>query len=186
MPPSRQFASELCQVGGPPGKDLLGETAMPAHESIDHLRIPRGNGRANASANHGSRIPEDSPASLVQMDRIFAQVPPEVILSGSGLGVREILAVARHNVPVRFTADSEVAARISACYEHMMENVREGVPVYGCNTGYGGQAAQILARGQNSYGSGAHVPFPRASQPTTSPSDRSLTGTLLAQPCWFG
>jgi histidine ammonia-lyase len=81
------------------------------------------------------------------MDRAFARLPTGVVLSGECLGVPEILAVARHNAVVHFTTEPDVLARVDACHDRMMQNVQDGVPVYGCNTGYGAQAAQVLTTG---------------------------------------
>jgi histidine ammonia-lyase len=84
------------------------------------------------------------------MDREFARRPLAVALSGKDLGVPEILAVARHNAVVHLTKEPDVLTRITACYDRMMQDVEVGIPVYGCNTGYGAQAAQVLATGSPS------------------------------------
>ncbi len=85
--------------------------------------------------------------SLIDIDRILASKPEEVELHGDRLSVTEVLAVARQNTPVSFTSDKSVMIRIQSCYEHMMDDVRNGVPIYGCNTGYGGQASHVLVDG---------------------------------------
>src|SRR5437016_5188543 len=85
--------------------------------------------------------------SLVELDRDLASAMHEVIVCGSPLGAREILHVAQSGTPVRFTDDQVVLNRITVCYERMMRDVAEGVPVYGCNTGYGAQASKVLADG---------------------------------------
>src|SRR4051812_2520789 len=74
---------------------------------------------------------------LVDLDRQLACTPRWVVLTGGGLTITEVLAVARHGAMVSFTEDPTVLGRIDACYEQMMQDVRNGVPVYGCNTGYG-------------------------------------------------
>jgi histidine ammonia-lyase len=72
-----------------------------------------------------------------------------VVLTGSRLTIPEVLAVARHNAPVHFTTDRGVLDRITLCHEQMMRDVREGVPVYGCNTGYGAQASKVMTSGSD-------------------------------------
>jgi histidine ammonia-lyase len=85
--------------------------------------------------------------SLVQIQRGLGRIPAEVCLTGRDLTVTELLAVARHDAPTYFTTAPQVLGRISACHDRMMQNVRQGVPVYGCNTGYGAQATQALTGG---------------------------------------
>jgi Aromatic amino acid lyase len=85
--------------------------------------------------------------NLVALDRIMARKPAEVVLGERPLEPRDVLAVARHRTPVRFTDNPEVLGRIAACYERVMRDVAEGVPVYGVNTGYGGQAGRVIVDG---------------------------------------
>lgn len=87
--------------------------------------------------------------SLISLDAQIADSPSEVRLGDSPLTVREVVAVARHGASVAFTQNPEVLDRIAKCYSVMMENIRDGVPVYGCNTGYGAQAAVTLASGSD-------------------------------------
>jgi phenylalanine ammonia-lyase len=85
--------------------------------------------------------------NLVALDRIMARKPAEVVLGERPLEPRDVLAVARHQTPVRFTDNPEVLGRIAACYERVMQDVADGVPVYGLNTGYGGQAGRVIVDG---------------------------------------
>jgi phenylalanine ammonia-lyase len=91
----------------------------------------------------------DIPGSLVELDRTLVSPLHEVVLGGGNLSAREILHVARCDTPVRFTDDPAVLDRIAACHARMMRDVAEGVPVYGCNTGYGAQASKVLAEGSS-------------------------------------
>src|SRR5215472_3819966 len=81
---------------------------------------------------------------LVALDRIMARTPAEVVLGERPLEPRDVLAVARQQTPVRFTDNPDVLRRIAACHERVMQDVAEGVPVYGLNTGYGGQAGRVI------------------------------------------
>jgi histidine ammonia-lyase len=88
-------------------------------------------------------------AALVRLDRAFARLPEEVILSGQDLTIPEVRAIARHGVAVHFTKNPEVLDRIERCYQRMMQDVADGIPVYGCNTGYGAQAANVMTSGSD-------------------------------------
>lgn len=85
--------------------------------------------------------------TLVDIDRDFRAPSERVVLSGASLTVPEIISVARHNIPVDLTKDSKILGRIQECYEKMIKDVKDGVPIYGCNTGYGARASMVLADG---------------------------------------
>jgi phenylalanine ammonia-lyase len=91
-------------------------------------------------ANAG-RVHEGNVFALFQS---FAQLPDTVTLLGTNLSIQDILAVARHGASIELTQEQSVVDRIATCYEHMMANIREGTPVYGCNTAFGAQAARLL------------------------------------------
>lgn len=84
---------------------------------------------------------------LITIDRYINNLPKNVILSGTNLAIPEIVAVARKNATVNLTKDSTILKRIKECYERMMRDIRSGIPVYGCNTGFGAQASHILING---------------------------------------
>jgi len=85
--------------------------------------------------------------TLIEIDREFSPLPESVLLTGGDLDLPGIVAVARKAVKTELTKDPEVLDRIRESYQHMMQQVEDGVPIYGCNTGYGGQAARILING---------------------------------------
>lgn len=91
--------------------------------------------------------PPPAQNGLIALDRMMAGVPAEVVLGEEPLLPRDVLAVARLQTPVRITTNREVLGRIAACYERVMQDVAEGVPVYGLNTGYGGQAGRLIVDG---------------------------------------
>jgi phenylalanine ammonia-lyase len=82
--------------------------------------------------------------TLVGLDRHMSAPLDAVVVGRSLLGPREVLAVARHEAQVQFTDDATVLQRIADCHERMTRDVSAGVPVYGCNTGYGRQAARVM------------------------------------------
>ena len=90
---------------------------------------------------------EDNNRSLVDIDKEFSFLPQEVILTGNNLTLPQILSVARNNASVTFTTDSKVIERIKECHERMIQDVQDGVPIYGCNTGYGARASMVLTSG---------------------------------------
>lgn len=84
---------------------------------------------------------------LVSIDKAFSATSPAIVLTGTTLTLPEIIRVARHNTPVSFTKDKKILQKIQTCYTHMMEQVYEGVPIYGCNTGYGARAELVVNKG---------------------------------------
>ena len=88
-----------------------------------------------------------SKQSLVDIEKNLSQVSPGVILDGKNLSIRDILTVARSNTDISLTTDTKILNRIKECYEHMMEDMRNGVPIYGCNTGYGARASRVVNHG---------------------------------------
>jgi histidine ammonia-lyase len=85
--------------------------------------------------------------NLVQIDKRIYASPEKVHLTGTSLTIPEIVAVARRNEPVDFTPDATILKRIQKTHEMMIQNVEDGIPIYGCNTGYGAQASHVLNKG---------------------------------------
>ncbi len=81
-----------------------------------------------------------SDSTLVTLDKALSIPINKVVLTGKDLTPREILAVARGCTPTLITNDRVIRETIQSSYDHMMEDVKNGVPVYGCNTGYGARA----------------------------------------------
>lgn len=86
-------------------------------------------------------------STLVQIQNSFSQPLKKVKITGTDLTIAEILAVARRGAITTFTTDPKVLERIRECYQHMMNDVENGIPIYGCNTGYGERASVVLADG---------------------------------------
>lgn len=85
--------------------------------------------------------------NLINIERYISSYPKRVVLSGTDLTIPEIISVARKNATVDLTKDSTILKRIKECYERMMRDICSGIPVYGCNTGFGAQASHILING---------------------------------------
>lgn len=78
---------------------------------------------------------------------IYQRSPKKVELNGHGLTLDQIVAVSRSTAQTHFTKDTRVLNQIQKTYEKMISDVRNGIPIYGCNTGYGERASVVLADG---------------------------------------
>jgi phenylalanine ammonia-lyase len=87
------------------------------------------------------------PAPTMALDQVWipAAEIKEVVLSGEGLTVDEVVAGARHARPVRLTTDRAVMDRVEASASFIEWAVRTGEPIYGVNTGFGGMADVTIA-----------------------------------------
>lgn len=89
----------------------------------------------------------NQPPSLVELERSFAQVAQDITVSGSQLTIPEILSVARSYPTVNFTTDKKILDAMEKTYQMMIDQVEKGIPIYGCNTGYGERASVIVNQG---------------------------------------
>ncbi len=71
----------------------------------------------------------------------------EVVLSGEGLTIDEVMAAARYGRPVALTRDGGILARVDGSASFIEWAVRTGEPIYGVNTGFGGMANVMIAEG---------------------------------------
>lgn len=85
--------------------------------------------------------------SLLEIEKSFFTKPKKVVIKGTALSIPEILSVARSHPTVSFTTDKKVLNGIKKAHEVMIEQVKKGVPIYGCNTGYGERASVIVNQG---------------------------------------
>ena len=85
--------------------------------------------------------------SILEIDAEFDELPKKVVLTGSSLTLPQIVAVARYNAEVEFTDNPEILNRIKIAHNKMLEQVKEGIPIYGCNTGYGARASRVVTNG---------------------------------------
>lgn len=86
-------------------------------------------------------------SSLIDIDRLLSQPQKGITVTDQNLTLPEIVSVARHDASIEFTSDKTVLKRLEDCYNTMMEDVKNGVPIYGCNTGYGARASRVLTNG---------------------------------------
>ncbi len=85
--------------------------------------------------------------NLVAIDKELHAYPETVTITGKTLSLTEIAAVARCGKQVEFTDDKAVRNKLVDCYSHMISDVKAGIPIYGCNTGYGARAGRVLNQG---------------------------------------
>lgn len=85
--------------------------------------------------------------TLIDIDSKLSKKSQSVVIDGSSLELEHILSVGRNLTDVQFTADPDILNRVQKTYEAMMTDVRNGVPIYGCNTGYGAQASHVVNKG---------------------------------------
>ncbi len=88
-----------------------------------------------------------SSASLVEIDKFISRPQAKISLSGTSLTIPEIVAVAEKNTYIGFTKDKKILQKIKTSYKKMMQDIEDGIPIYGGNTGYGARASVILTEG---------------------------------------
>ena len=118
-----------------PGADSIKLYSQRAHRILDLILRDIESNPACVSALK-------RPAQAKAQDREWLQAAriEEVVLSGEGLTVDEVVAGARHARPVRLTTDRAVMDRVEASASFIEWAVRTGEPIYGVNTGFGGMA----------------------------------------------
>jgi len=72
-------------------------------------------------------------------------VSTTLILTGEGLGIDDVVRVARHQDRVELTTDPAILAQIEASCAYINQAVKEHQPVYGVTTGFGGMANVIIS-----------------------------------------
>lgn len=70
-----------------------------------------------------------------------------IVLDGKHLNIADIIQVSRKNKKVSITKDPKTLKLIEKTYQTMMDDIKNGVPVYGCNSAYGGRAGVVLNKG---------------------------------------
>lgn len=86
-------------------------------------------------------------STILGLEKDYSSLPKSVILSGKNLTIPQMISIAKGIAVVEITKDVKILERVDECYKHMMEDVRNGVPIYGCNSGYGAQASRVLNEG---------------------------------------
>ena len=86
-------------------------------------------------------------SSLILLEKKYTTPSKEIKLRGTEISLGDIVHVGRDYTKVSITNDPKIHKRVATCFEHMMDQVRKGIPIYGCNTGYGAQASHVLVNG---------------------------------------
>lgn len=84
---------------------------------------------------------------LVSIDKTIHTKHDAVTLTGTTLTISEIYSASKHDAKVFLTKNKTIRHTIEECYTHMIMDVKNGVPIYGCNTGYGARAEIVVNKG---------------------------------------
>lgn len=84
---------------------------------------------------------------LVNIYRQITDPVQHIVIDGKNLTIQEIYSVTNLNSPISFTDDKVVLSKLDKSYQAMLSQVAKGVPIYGCNTGYGARAEVVLNTG---------------------------------------
>lgn len=88
-----------------------------------------------------------SKLSILQSDKILSGQVRDIDLTGKNLTLREIISAANGSPKISITVDSVITERLATTYKRMLDQVMQGIPIYGCNSGYGGRAGNIVNNG---------------------------------------
>lgn len=72
----------------------------------------------------------------------------DIVLSGQGLAIEEVAAVAKHGAPVSITADPQVLELVRESSAFVQGAVKTGQKIYGINTGFGAMANITIAESE--------------------------------------
>ncbi len=85
--------------------------------------------------------------SLIKIAKSFQKVKEKVEIGEQNLQIDQVLSVALNKAPLSFVNNKKITDRINLCHQKMMEQVKKGVPIYGCNSGFGERACVVVNRG---------------------------------------
>lgn len=86
--------------------------------------------------------------TLVEIDRLINLPTKEVVLTGKDLSMQEIVSAFNKSTKIKLTDNEKILSRIKKARRVVIENVVEGIPVYGTNSSFGGQAHRVLNKGE--------------------------------------
>ena len=75
----------------------------------------------------------------------FQRADRSVVINGTGLTINDTVAVARYAARVKVTTVSSVLERVRASHDYIVKAAREGKPIYGVTTGFGGMAHTLIS-----------------------------------------
>ena len=85
--------------------------------------------------------------SLVDIEKELSAPVSSVVLNGTRLTLSEILSVAKGSKNVSLSREKAIQDRVAKSHEVMLRGIEEKIPIYGCNTSFGGQVKRILNGG---------------------------------------
>jgi histidine ammonia-lyase len=85
--------------------------------------------------------------SLIAISQDIHKGHDSVVVDGESLTIGQIHSVARSTPSVSLTDDAAMLERVATSYSHMIQQVKDAVPIYGCNTGYGERASVVVNQG---------------------------------------
>lgn len=132
----------LQRVLTPPNFDAIRLFSERAHKILDYIRQDL---ESNAACIMPP--PEVFPEAR-ELPLIKAAEIKNVVLSGAGLTIQEVAAVAKHGATVSLTDNPEVLARVESSANFIQWGVDTGEPIYGVNTGFGGMADKSIGKGE--------------------------------------
>lgn len=77
----------------------------------------------------------------------LSTLPSKIVLDGKNLSIADIQGVYSLDTPIQLTTDTFILQKMEKSYNAMMADIKSGIPVYGTNSAFGGQAARILNQG---------------------------------------
>ncbi|MCA9371815.1 aromatic amino acid lyase [Candidatus Woesebacteria bacterium] len=85
--------------------------------------------------------------NIIEIAQLINSFKKTVDLDGQSLTIQEIFAVGRKKTKAAIHLDTKQSKRLKDSFQHMMSDIENGVPVYGCNTGFGARASRVLVDG---------------------------------------
>lgn len=128
----------------PPNFDAIKLYSERAHQILDFIR-------RDLEENVACLITPPPPEALLEEQKLAGLKAAEiknVILSGEGLTIQEVAAVARHYAAVSLTDNLEVLERVQSSAAFIQWGVKTGEPIYGVNTGFGGMADKSIGESE--------------------------------------
>lgn len=85
--------------------------------------------------------------SLIEIARLNRSYSKNVELDGLHLTISQVVSLQQQETTISFTNNPDIRKKINQSYTAMIKDITSGIPVYGTNTAFGGQADRILNKG---------------------------------------
>ena len=92
-------------------------------------------------------MPELTVQTLPQIAISISQASQNIVLDGRTLSLPQIVTCFSNKSRIHITKNRSIFERMNKSYQVMIDNIKQGQPVYGCNTSYGGRANRVLSDG---------------------------------------